>query len=34
MATTRQTVSRHIMVERARSDGMEPPGILKRCFFV
>src|ERR1039458_7669227 len=32
IATTRQTVSRHIMVQRARSGGMEPPGILGSSF--
>src|ERR1700685_504509 len=29
----RHIVFRHIMDRRARSDGMGPPGILKRSFF-
>src|SRR5271170_7694043 len=30
--TMTQTTSRHIMVQRARNDGMEPPGISRRYF--
>src|SRR5580658_5455872 len=33
IAATRQTVSRHIVVQRARSDGMEPPGTFRRYLF-